>query len=441
MRLAASGWRREDERGQATPVPNIIGRGGKEGGEGIDFSTPFRRCYGRVRLRSPKRGRLPSSSGMQRRFIFSCRSGMNTPRLEAIRSQPMPRGLHPRPASSSLVMPPALVEFAGAVASVAEATNWAIRFGELLKGKDRGSSSKADASPVTAADMALQAFLVRALAERYGAILVVGEESTAVFTGPHGSELRSHVHEFARLATPGESDSDIDEAIESGSADGTSNQHWIIDPIDGTRGYMRGQQYCVCLALVRDGIPVLGLAGCPRLGPRGWLMGAVRGGGTWLWDLGDFSVPPVAMLATGHNRSTLIACESSGASDRAKSRLRRIGELLGAPLSARPMESQCKFVLVAAGEADLAVRLASRERERNRDMVWDYAGAVVFAEEAGAIMTDCDGVPLRFGRGRQIEGNRGILCAAPWLHARAVEACRAADREFEVDVAPSGDQR
>ena len=262
-----------------------------------------------------------------------------------------------------------------------------------------------------------------------------------MFRAAGGDQLRSRVHELALLARPGQSAAEIDDAIDQGTGDGRTPDHWVIDPIDGTRGYLRGQQYCVCLALVRDGRPILGLAGCPRLGRSGWLMGAVRGKGTWRWDLGRLGAAPDSPQASPPGRATLIACESSDASARARARLRRIGELLGSPLSARPMESQCKFVLVAAGEADLAMRLAVRERSANHDMVWDYAGAVVFAEEAGATMTDCDGGPLVFGRGREIDGNRGILCAAPWLHRRAVDACRAADIEFGVEVAAAGDAR
>ena len=335
---------------------------------------------------------------------------------------------------ASLSVPPHFDEWRPAIELVAEATLWAAHFATLLTASGGGTSSKGDASPVTAADLALQAFLVEGLRERGGDLEVVGEESTSVFAGAGGEQLRERVHQLATVARPGRGASWVDSAIDAGGADGTSSHHWIIDPIDGTRGYLRNQQYCVCLALVRDGEPVLGLAGCPRLGPRGWLMVAARGAGTHLWDLGNLAAGPRQARGGTTPRTSLIACESSDASDRARARLRRIGELLGVSLSARPMESQCKFVLVAAGEADLAIRLPSKDPAKNRDMVWDYAGAVVFAEEAGAAMSDCDGRRLRFGRGRAIDGNRGILCSASWLHDDAVAACRAADREFEIPL-------
>lgn len=323
---------------------------------------------------------------------------------------------------------------------VADATRWSIRFAEELLRDGAAANSKPDATPVTAADLALQAMLVRGLEERFGATPVVGEESTDVFRGDGGDELRRRVHRLVGMARPDLSASTIDDAIDAGCADGTSREQWIIDPIDGTRGYLRGLQYCVCLALVRDGRPVFGAAGCPRLGDAGWTVGSVLGAGTWCWPGTDVAATPHRLDASRRCRDVggraLVACESPEASVRARSRLRRLGEQLGASLIARPMESQCKFVLVASGDADLAIRFASKDASRNRDMVWDYAGAVVFAQEAGASMTDCDGEELRFGRGRAIDRNRGILCASNWLHADAVAACRVVDAEF--DVLPQG---
>jgi 3'(2'), 5'-bisphosphate nucleotidase len=62
---------------------------------------------------------------------------------------------------------------------------------------------------------------------------------------------------------------------------------WTLDPIDGTKGFLRGEQYAVCLALIVDAKVQLGVMGCPNLpvdaskpdGPRGCLFVAVRGQG------------------------------------------------------------------------------------------------------------------------------------------------------------------
>jgi 3'(2'), 5'-bisphosphate nucleotidase len=62
---------------------------------------------------------------------------------------------------------------------------------------------------------------------------------------------------------------------------------WVLDPVDGTKGYLRGEQYAVCLALIVDSKVELGVIGCPNLptdpskpdGQKGALFVAVRGHG------------------------------------------------------------------------------------------------------------------------------------------------------------------
>ncbi|MFO0826653.1 MAG: inositol monophosphatase family protein [Phycisphaerales bacterium] len=334
--------------------------------------------------------------------------------------------------------------FAPATALVAAVTRAAVSFAERLG--PRGTASKSDASPVTAADLAIQALLVTGLRDAYGgsgmprggAGEVVGEESTAVFSGVDGDALRAGVHELVRSVRPELAPRAIDDAIDAGVGSGHGERQWIIDPIDGTRGYLSGQQYCVCLAYVERGVVEFGAAGCPRLGERGLVVAAARGAGAWAWDGLDHSATPRRLEARRSASRVVTASESPEASDRARRRLRGLATALGAEFAARPMESQCKFVLVATGDVDLAVRFPPRSGGAAKDMVWDYAGAVVMAEEAGATMTDCRGAPLRFGAGRAIDRNFGVLCAAPWAHARAVDRIRAMETEYD---ATSGESR
>ncbi len=330
--------------------------------------------------------------------------------------------------------------FLPATELLATASAHAAEFANRLRTSD--TASKNDASPVTAADLAIQAIVVLGLRERYGDISVVGEESTAIFRAPGGDALRSTVHALVRLARPAVTSSVIDDAIDMGAGDGFASTQWIIDPIDGTRGYLTGQQYCVCLALAENGVVQFGGAGCPRLGDRGLLVAGARGSGAWAWQGFDRRIAsgdqPTRLVARTNPRNPVIASESPEASDRARTRLRHLAAGLAPSFEARPMESQCKFVLVATGQVDLALRLPPREPARTKDMVWDYAGAVVMAEEAGASMTDCRGLPLRFGAGRCIDGNHGILCAAPWAHASAIERIRQFDSDVETSQAPRG---
>ncbi len=321
-------------------------------------------------------------------------------------------------------------EWQPALEAVSIASRAAVRFAERLQDDPAGRADKSDASPVTAADLALQAILNILLAERYGARSAVGEESTAVFSGD--SRLREVVHELVRTERPGLAAAAIDAAIDAADGDGTEPRHWVMDPIDGTRGYLRGQQYCICLAFIDEGVPVFGAAGCPRLGAAGRVVAAVRQGGTWEWEGLAMAERPVAVRVreAGGDGEPLRACVSPDLGPRSRARLESLADGLVAAVPALKtagMESQVKFVLVARGEADLAVRFPVGDPTRDRDMIWDYAGAVTMVEEAGGRMTDCRGGPLRFGRGRAIDRNAGVLCAAEWAWRPAVERLAAVD--------------
>ena len=145
------------------------------------------------------------------------------------------------------------------------------------------SVGKADKSPVTVADFAAQAILVLRLREAFPAIPVVAEEDADALR--ESSELCGRV--VARVqACPGceaLSPDAILEAIDSGRAsppgpaaagETAARYFWCIDPIDGTKGFLRNDQYAVCLGLVRvspdgRGAAVVGVLGCPNLPPAG----------------------------------------------------------------------------------------------------------------------------------------------------------------------------
>jgi len=336
----------------------------------------------------------------------------------------------PVPPADLAPLPDRWAEWMPAVEATGLAAAASVRFAERLRERTDGEVRKADASPVTAADLALQALLVLWLRERYGAASVVGEESTAVFRDDPA--LRSLVHELVRSERTGLAAAAIDEAIDAAGGDGTEDRFWVLDPIDGTRGYLRGLQYCVCVALVEAGDPTFGAVGCPRLGERGSLLAAARGAGSFAWD--GLAPGPVARrcrVRTGRDpEAPVLACASPDIGPRTRARLASLAEGLRSPpvpLEIAAMESQVKFALVARGDVDLAVRFPSGDPGRDRDMIWDYAGAVPIVEEAGGRMGDCRGATLRFGAGRAIAGNAGILSTAAWAWQPAVGRLAASD--------------
>jgi len=84
------------------------------------------------------------------------------------------------------------------------------------------------------------------------------------------------------------------------------------------------------------------------------------------------------------------------------------------------LDSQCKYALVARGDADIYLRLPRRSLPF--ESIWDHASGVLCVEEAGGRISDLDGRPLDFGRGRTLAANRGVIACAAEIHDRLVKA-------------------
>ena len=136
-----------------------------------------------------------------------------------------------------------------------------------------GTVSKDDKSPVTVADFAAQAVICARLGAAFADLPVVGEEgSEALRNDP---ALLATVAGHAGLGAPATL-----EAIDRGgwTPDGSKPVYWTLDPIDGTKGFLRGEQYAVALGLIADGKVVLGVLGCPNLDGGLLMVGGVGDG-------------------------------------------------------------------------------------------------------------------------------------------------------------------
>ncbi|MBN1668690.1 MAG: hypothetical protein JW862_16470, partial [Anaerolineales bacterium] len=143
---------------------------------------------------------------------------------------------------------------------------------------------KDDRSPVTVADFAAQALVGQMLTQVFPQDAMIGEEDSSILQTPAEAKtlalITSFVGRFAAGATP----QAVCGWIDRGSAQ-QARRYWTLDPIDGTKGFLRGDQYAVALALVVDGELQVGALGCPNLvdgyrpeiGGPGSLLLAARG--------------------------------------------------------------------------------------------------------------------------------------------------------------------
>ncbi|KAH9986851.1 hypothetical protein BJV77DRAFT_1070764 [Russula vinacea] len=391
-------------------------------------------------------------------------------------------------------------------------------FNKLVAGE---TLVKGDKSPVTVADYSAQAVINTILSQAFPEDPIVGEEDASDLRAPTteaGHALRARVVELADdiLAHPpltlgtssGDADSDPDpesdigggggeraewglgrrwgadallKAIDRGShAGGRSGRMWTLDPIDGTKGFLRGGQYAVCLALLIDARVELGVIGCPNLPmnpPPSPASHQSSSANTSTPD--DASANPAAQVryssqcadtartsypysprrlrhslhhlrfrfrvqyAGGAHRRRLnmprlalhklCFLESVEKAHAALDTNARIAARLGVRAEPSRMDSQAKYAALVRGDGGGGVYLRLPVAGGGRgggasgyeEKIWDHAPGSLLVEEAGGIITDYRGRPLDFGLGRTLGMNFGVVAAGKEVHAQVIDGVQA----------------
>jgi len=166
---------------------------------------------------------------------------------------------------------------------------------------------------------------------------------------------------------------------------------WVVDPIDGTRDFLRGRAgWAVSVALVEGGRPIIGVLDAPARGEHWRALagaGATRNG--------------APLQVSGHN-------QLAGARVPADVLPRADNDLVAVE---KPNSIALRIGMVAAGQADLVAAMRWGKE-------WDIAAAALIAQEAGAIVTDALGRPLRYN---STKGEAfGVLATTPAIHESAI---------------------
>jgi 3'(2'), 5'-bisphosphate nucleotidase len=290
--------------------------------------------------------------------------------------------------------------------------------------------TKDDRSPVTVADFAVQAVVALELQE-LGEARIVGEEHAGALRGDDHAPVRDAVTEAVRHERPDAGEGEILDAIDACDHDASDDVYWTLDPVDGTKGFLRGQQYAIALARIEAGAVTMGVLGCPNLpadpaapldvpDAAGTVYAAESGRGVW-WCRADGGPGPRRLERPATTPGGLVRlCESVEAAHSRQEHTRRVIEMLGGAGEPARLDSQCKYAVVARGQADAYLRLPTSGTYVEK--VWDHAAGMLVAIEAGVTVTDITGSPLDFTHGRRLEANRGIVGADPAFHGRIIEA-------------------
>ncbi len=292
---------------------------------------------------------------------------------------------------------------------------------------DEETAVKKDRSPVTIADYGAQAITSHVLKTRFPDIPLVGEEDADELRQDESRAQREAVVQQVRRYVDLDEAQVLDAIDACSDAGGATGMRWVLDPIDGTKGFLRKQQYAVALGLLVDGTPQLGVLGCPNLpvapgsSSIGSLFAAVRGGGATQRDM-DGGAPRSVRVSDITDVRQAACCESVEAAHSAHGPQAEVTAALGIVADPVRIDSQCKYGAVARGEASIYLRLPTSESYREK--IWDHAAGWAVVTEAGGRVTDVRGQDLDFSLGRTLENNRGIIATNGALHDEVVAAVR-----------------
>lgn len=284
------------------------------------------------------------------------------------------------------------------------------------------SQSKSDRSPVTIADYAVQAYVAQAILQNFPSDLLIGEES--------GDTLLQDIHILDGVTAqiqsllPSATPQQICNWIDRGNTQTPSNaRFWVIDPVDGTKGFLRRMQYVTALALIVDSQVVLSVLGCPQLtlhGYTGGLAYAVLGQGAFWQPFADPTQRFPLHISPQTNLSLARILRSFEDSHTNSAEIESFATHSRNTTDPVRMDSQAKYVLLADGQADILLRLPAADRPDYRENIWDQAPAYRIVLEAGGQMTDALGQPLDFSTGVQLTRNQGIVATNGHLHPQTL---------------------
>lgn len=300
---------------------------------------------------------------------------------------------------------------------------------------------KPDTSPVTVVDFAVQALVAQRLEQAFPEATLVAEEDSALLRASE-ADLAAAAEAVGRL-TPRATPEAVCAWIDRGTGTPRS-RFWTLDPIDGTKGLLRGDQYAVALALIEDGQVLLAALACPRLSLEwhpsknapGCILTAGRGQGTWIGADGNrqlrrLRVSPQASLTQARVLRSFEAAHTDIA------RLDQLVDHLGIAAPPLRMDSQVKYAMLAAGQGELIFRIPSPVRPGYQERIWDHAAGSLLVQEAGGMVTDLRGAALDFGAGRTLRRNVGVLASNGQLHPSALQAIAAVGADRPIGAGPA----
>ncbi len=289
---------------------------------------------------------------------------------------------------------------------------------------------KKDGTPVTVADFGSQALICRTIANAFPADQIVAEEDGATLGGSGMAGTLEEITEYVQNTVSDATKESVIDWINRGNGN-VAPRYWAIDPIDGTKGFLRGAQYAVAVALIEEGEVKLGILACPSLGiylgdndeEKGVLFLALRSQGASMFPMkgGPYASIHAADPDQNPNLPLVESVETAHCDHHQQ---HAVSKAVGVKVPPLRVDGQAKYGIVARGEAALYLRFPSAEAATYLEKIWDHAAGAIIVEEAGGCVTDMRGGALDFLRGPDMLRNQGIIAGHPSIHKKVVEFLR-----------------
>lgn len=295
---------------------------------------------------------------------------------------------------------------------------------EMVHGNRAGKLDKGDRSPVTVADFGAQAVVCRHIEGAFPHDVIVAEEDSAMLR--QNTEHLAAVTRFVQAEADDATTQTVCQWIDRGSGK-PGARFWVLDPIDGTKGFLRQDQYAVALALIVDGVVQLGFLACPALpheNGTGAVFAAQRGGGTHMLELDGavLGAAKVSRVADVRRARLAESVESGHTNHGLSAQMHAALHIVADPVR---MDSQAKYAAVARGQADIYLRAPNDRTPDYRECIWDHAAGWLVVTEAGGTVTDVYGEALDWTQGRRLQRNKGVLATNGQLHGVVLETLAA----------------
>ncbi|KAJ5226077.1 3'(2')-5'-bisphosphate nucleotidase [Penicillium chermesinum] len=321
--------------------------------------------------------------------------------------------------------------------------------------KAKGTVSKDDKSPVTIGDFGAQALIIQAIRKNFPNDEVVGEEEASSLR--QDKDLSAEIWRLVKdiklddaesdslLGGPLASEESMLDAIDQGnSPGGPKGRIWALDPVDGTKGFLRGGQYAVCLGLIVDGDVKVGAIGTPNLpiddtapidsntgaqqsatSGNGVLFSAVLGEGATSRPLTSGVLAPSKPISMRPvpDITQAVFCEGVEAAHSSQGDNAAVAQRLGITNASVRLDSQAKYCSIARGAGDIYLRLPVKKDYQEK--IWDHAAGDILVREAGGQVTDIYGARLDFSKGRTLAANKGVVAAPKAIQDEVIGAVKA----------------